>query len=167
MKNFLTSLLVLTLITFFSGKASAQNLKVGGGLFYATDLNNVGISVNGNYEFSKQLQLAPSFIYFLTKDYVSWKALDIDLHYKLVDNSGLDIYAIGGLGLTFVSIDIPTITLGGSSFGGGSVSDSNFGVNVGAGVSKSLGSVDLFAEAKYAITSGSYLKIGAGLLFGF
>lgn len=167
MKNFLTSLLVLTLITLFSGKSSAQNLKVGGGLFYATDLNNVGISVNGNYEFSKQLQLAPSFIYFLTKDDVSWKALDVDLHYKLVANRGLDIYAIGGLGLTFVSIDIPSFNFLGTTAGGGTVSDSNFGVNIGAGVSKSLGSVDLFAEAKYAITSGSYLKIGAGVLFGF
>lgn len=165
MKKFTTVIAIIVLISFSSGKTSAQDFSVGGGLYYATSLNNIGISLNGNYEINKQIQIAPSFIYFLAKDYVSWKAFDVDGHYKFLSNKGLGVYGIAGLAVTMVSLDFPS----GEFFGGNlSVSSTEIGVNLGIGVSKNIGTnLDGFSELKYTLNNGGYLKIGAGVLYRF
>ncbi len=147
----------LLFVVMFTSSSSAQNLKIGGGISYATDLNSVGFSVNANYKISSKLQVAPSFIYFLKKDLVSWYALDLDGHYVLSSNKNFQIFGIVGLGFTFTSIDLGPF---------GTFSDTNTGINVGAGFTKKLSDkLSLFSEIKYSISSGSYLKIGAGVLF--
>jgi opacity protein-like surface antigen len=103
----------------------------------------------------------------LKKDYVKWSAIDFNANYELskIDNLG-SIYAIGGINITTIKIDIPGIDLDGFSMGGGSASDSNFGVNIGAGLKVDLSEKMIIApEMTYSISSGSYLRIGAKLMF--
>ena len=164
MKKFVTIISMLVLVAFSNEKTSAQGFSVGGGVYYATSLNNIGISLNGNYAINKQIQIAPSFIYFLTKDYISWKAFDVDGHYKFSANNGLSIYGIAGIAITMVSIDYPH----NSFFEDVSVSSSEFGINLGIGASKTIGNnLEGFSELKYTLNNGGYLKIGAGVLFRF
>jgi len=162
MRKITTVLSIMILITLFSGKISAQGFSVGGGVYYATSLNNIGISLNGNYEVNKKIQIAPSFIYFLTKGYLSWKAFDVDGHYKFSSNNGLSIYGIGGIALTMVSFDLPQ----NEYWGGSSYTDTNFGINIGIGASKQMGTnLEAFGETKYTLNSGGFLKIGIGVLY--
>ncbi|MDA3861260.1 MAG: outer membrane beta-barrel protein, partial [Melioribacteraceae bacterium] len=134
------------------------------GVAYGTNIGSVGISVNGLYSLNEKIQIAPSFIYFLESDFVTWSVINVDGHYKFSSTEGFDIYGIAGLGITMASF---TYDLG---IYGGEISEtsSNFGVNLGVGASKKIGTnLDLFGEAKYQISSGSFLTINAGVLYNF
>lgn len=164
MKKLSVILTAIILSAFFSGNLSAQDFSLGAGVNYATGLNGVGISINGNYAINKNIQIAPVFIHYFENDGLTWNVLDVDGHYKFVVDSAIDVYGIAGLGITFTSF---TIDFGPYLGGEQSTSDSNFGFNLGLGASKNLGSVDIFAEAKYTINSDGYLKIGVGVLYRF
>ncbi len=168
MKKLTVLFSAFVLVISLSSNLSAQNLSAGAGVHYATSLNNIGISINGNYKLTKKIHLAASYIYFLEKDLVNWSALDFDGHYIFSENSGMQIYGIAGLGFTFTSIEVPGYSFGGISAGSTNLTATNFGLNLGAGLHKKLSkNLNLFAEAKYAISDGSYLKIGAGVLYNF
>lgn len=161
-------LLTFAAILLFTTLTSAQGFKGGAGLAYGTDISTVGISANGLYEINKQWEIGGSFIFFFEKDLVSWKALNVNAHYILSDNDGMKFYGLAGANLTLYSIDIPEVTFGGISVGGGETTGSNFGVNLGAGTRKELSkSVELFGEAQYTISDGSYLTANVGVLFKF
>jgi hypothetical protein len=163
MKKLMTGLFIATFVLLFTENTQAQNITAGGGLVYATDINNFGISLNGTYKYNDKIEIAPVFTYFFEKDYVSWKELFVDAHYKFMKKEGFDIYAIAGLGITIVTINWPD-----SWFGPGqSTSDSNFGLNIGAGAKKNFGAFDAFAEAKYNLSSSSHFSINAGVLYKF
>jgi len=163
MKKIATVLSIVFLLTISSGKISAQNYSAGGGLVFASDISTLGISLNGKYEINEKFDIAPSFIYFLEKDYVSWMVLNVDAHYSFNSIDGIDFYGIGGLGITFVTVDFGTVF--GNDY---SYSESNFGINIGAGASKNLATnLDGFAEAKYTLSSGGYLQLNAGVLYKF
>ncbi len=165
MKKITTIIAVIFLMVFATKNISAQNISAGGGLNYATDIGTIGISINGKYTINEKIQIAPSFIYYFEKDFVSWSALDVDGHYIFSNTNGFDIYGIAGLGMTFTSI---TIDMGPFFGGEQSYSESNFGVNLGVGASKNIAAkLDVFGEAKYTIASGGYMKIGAGVLYQF
>ena len=61
--------ITLILILFSSISLKAQ-ISVGGGLVYGTEIENIGISVNGLYEVNETWKAAPTFTYFLEKNYV-------------------------------------------------------------------------------------------------
>ncbi len=160
---------VITLITLLSAtKTQAQDSKilVGGGLAYATDISSVGFQAKGVYAINSQLEVAASFTYFLPKKAIwadiKWYSFDIDGHYVFSSKDQLTFYGLAGINILMVSIP-------GYEYGGyktPSTSDSNFGFNIGAGTRYGLSdSLSLVGEAKYAIASGGYFQIGAGVLF--
>ncbi len=155
-------LIILSAFIFaFSSAVNAQNIKVGGGLAYSTNIGNPGISLNGTYKFNEKIDIAPSFVYYFTKDYVNWKELNIDEHYMFMKKNDIDIYALGGLALTMVSLDFPSGWLG----SGYSYSETYIGLNVGAGAIKNFGKFDVFAEAKYTIGTADHLAVTGGVLY--
>ncbi len=162
MKRVLSMMLLAGIFLTFSS-AKAQNIKVGGGLVYSTNISNLGVSVNGAYKFNDKIDIAPSFIYYFTKDYVSWKELNFDGHYKFMKKKGMDIYALAGLAITMVSVDLPDWGFGYNA----SYSESDIGVNVGVGAIKDFGKFDLFGEAKYTLGSADHTSISAGVLYKF
>jgi len=143
---------------------SAQSFKVGAGAAYGTDISSIGISANAVYDINKQWEAAGSFIFFFEKDLVSWKALNANVHYIFSENENMRFYGIGGMNLTFYTIDLPSTTFGGTTIGG-EQSGSNFGVNIGAGTIKNLNEkLEIFGEAQYTLSDGSYLTANIGIL---
>lgn len=165
MKKILTAVICLLVVLSFS-EAKAQ-MSAGAGIVYGTNINNVGFSVNGKYEFSEKWSAAPAFTYFLKKNYVNWSALDLDANYQLtkLENIG-GLYAIGGLNMTFYKIkyDFDFGEYGSSS---GSATGSDAGVNLGLGLTVPAGEkLSIAPEIKYTLGGANYLRIGVKVLFG-
>jgi hypothetical protein len=163
MKNLVKiSFFVLVLFSFSGLKAQISG---GLGLVYGSNINNIGITLNGNYEFNEQWSAAPTFTYFFKKDYISWSALDLDVNYQF---SGLDnvgkLYAIGGLNMTFYKWDYDLGVIGYD----GTVTGSEVGLNLGIGLSVPVSEKMLVApEIKYTVGGANYLRIGAKVMLGF
>lgn len=163
MKTFVKTFFVVMILFSFSG-LKAQ-ISGGLGLVYGTNINNIGISVNGNYEFNEQWSAAPSFTYFFKKDYLSWSILDLDVNYQFseLENIG-KLYAIGGLNMTFFKLDYDLGILG----YGGTVTGSDAGLNLGIGLSVPVSEKMLLApEIKYTVGGANFLRFGAKVMLGF
>lgn len=165
MKNLFKTLFIA--ILFFAVTEASAQISVGGGVVYGTDINNIGISVNGKYEINEKWSAAPAFTYFLKKDFVNWSALDLDANYQLteIENVG-SLYAIGGLNMTFYKVKFEA-DLGEFGDYSNSITGSNAGVNLGLGLTVPAGDNFIIApEIKYSISNGSYLRAGVKILFG-
>ncbi len=155
MKNLLKAIVVVLVLFSFS-EAKAQ-ISVGAGAVFGTEINNLGISVHGKYQFTDEWSAAPSFTYFLKKDNLSWSSLDLDANYQISD-AGL--YLIGGLNMTFFSIDTE-----GTFFDGVDLNGTDTGFNVGAGMNFEIGDGLTFApEARYTLGGGNFLRIGLKIM---
>ena len=156
MKNLLKAVVVILVVFSFS-QAKAQ-ISVGAGAVFGTEINNLGLSVHGKYQFTDEWSAAPSFTYFLKKDMLSWSSLDLDANYKISD-AGL--YLIGGLNMTFFSIDTDDTFLGGFDLSG-----TDTGFNIGAGMEFEIGDGLTFSpEARYTLGGGNFLRIGLKVMF--
>lgn len=155
-KLILTLAIVITMI----GSLSAQ-MKLGGGLWYATDIDNLGISANFNYDFNEKWSAAPSFTYILPKNEITWMVLDLDANYIITEVENLGkIYALAGLKVMFWSWDYD------SNYIDLDTSGSDAGVNVGAGLILPINeNLFLAPEIKYSIGDGDFLRLGAKILF--
>ncbi|MBN2820747.1 MAG: outer membrane beta-barrel protein [Bacteroidales bacterium] len=168
MKNLLKSLLAIALF-FIISEAGAQ-ISVGPGVVFGTDINNVGFSANGKYEFNEKWSAAPSFTYFLKKNYTNWSALDLDANYQITELENIgSLYAIGGLNLTFWKVKYDyDFDLGeyGSYGDSGSVSGSEAGVNLGIGLNVPMGEkLALAPELRYTLGGANYLRFGVKVMF--
>lgn len=166
MKNLLRSV-VIAVILFAAGQANAQ-ISAGAGVVFGSDINNVGFSINGKYAFNETWAVAPSFTFFLKKDYVSWSVLDIDANYQIttIDKLG-GLYALGGLNLTFWKIDF------GDEFddvwgGGFNATGSDVGVNLGLGIDIPLSEQLMLApEVRYTLGGANFFRVGVKLMYAF
>ncbi len=170
MKNLLK--VAICLVVLFSFSEARAQISVGGGLWYGSDINSIGISANGKYVFDEQWSAAPAFTYFLEKDYVNWSALDLDVNYNFteIENVG-SLYGIAGLAVTFWKVDYDGDTYDMGEYGAYDfsfeASGSDIGFNLGIGLN--VAASDKFAiapEVKYTISDGGYFRIGAKILFG-
>jgi len=160
-KLFVVIVAILFVGSFQETKAQ---FTVGAGLGYASDISSLGISANVGYEIDETWAASGSYTHFLEKDYVKWSAIDFNANYNIseIENIG-KLYAIGGINITTVKIDIPGLS---EFFGSSSTSESNLGLNIGAGLKVDLSEKMILApEMTYSISSGSYLRIGAKLMF--
>jgi hypothetical protein len=165
MKKFLPAAMVLAF--FFSSFQAQSQISAGPGIVYGTDINNLGFSINGSYDFSGKWSAAPSFTYFLKKNYVNWSSLDLDANYLFseIENLG-GFYAIGGLNITFWKIKYDVGEFGGFS-GLVDANGSDAGVNLGIGLKFPAGEkFNVSPELKYTLGSASYLRFGVKIMFG-
>ncbi len=134
MKNLLKVFIVLAIVSTFSFTEAKAQISAGGGLHYGTNINNIGISINGKYAFTEEWSAAPAFTYFIPKDGFTWMVLDLDANYKFMEFDGVGgLYGIGGLGMTFAhyKIDADLGIYGDYSASGTSTA---VGLNLGAGL---------------------------------
>lgn len=169
MKHFITVIILLVVVFSFS-EAKAQ-ISVGGGIVYGTDINNIGFSINGKYEINEDWSAAPSFTYFLKKNYVKWSALDFDANYQIIDIEKVGgLYALGGLNLTFWGIDTKRSGLDKfADYYGGSIdtNTTDIGLNLGVGLNYTLTEkLAIAPEMKYTLGGVNYFRIGVKVLFG-
>ena len=170
MKNlFKISLVIIAVMAFSTNKANAQQMSVGGGLVYASSVNSLGISLNGNYQFTEQWSAAPAFTYFLKKDdYWTRMTLDLDANYLFKEIDGVGgLYGIGGLALTFDKFNFGSAA-GYPGYDDGDFSSTNtsLGLNLGIGFNYALAEkMTIAPELRYTIMNGGYLRIGAKFMY--
>ncbi len=155
--------IVVVAIIFAVGTASAQSkisLSVGGDVLIPTgDFGNAqstgfGGSVRGQYDVTPMVSVGLTAGYYTWsgKDYtqggvtvsgVTFKGVPVRVfgkYYFMPEGEKARVYGIAELGLFFWSVDVPSQTIGGYTFGGGSESSSDFNYAPGAGVEVALGS---------------------------
>ncbi|WP_425392504.1 outer membrane beta-barrel protein [Ekhidna sp.] len=171
----ITILSLFTAFILFGVTANAQeqgDIRVGAGLAVGTKAGaeagtggevdsklGLGVNVGAEYLITDMISVAPSYTFFFANsvdgvDY-SLSALNIDARYYFGDSG---IYGLAG----FSSINAK------AESGGLSVSDSEGGLNIGAGVMYPL-SDNLFAngQVKYQSPGDGQLVINAGVAFAF
>lgn len=132
---------------------------IGAGLAYGSEIENLGIGVNAEFNLNEQIDISPSFIYYFKNNNFSMWELNGNINY-VFSNSGPTFYGIAGLNITGVKFD------GGGVFQDSS--DSELGLNLGVGASfAQTGSVIPFAEAKYVLSNFDQLSLFGGVRFPF
>jgi opacity protein-like surface antigen len=185
MKKLLTILFVTVLIFGTSSllhTAQAQveegEIKLGAGLAFGSGVgafgnldNDIGIRIDGYYAITTEIRAGADFTFYFPKsegdiDLTVWE-LNFNGNYIFLDEDGLMVYGIGGLNLTGLTVDVPSQSFNGQTFGGGSESETEFGLNLGAGLEYALDFADFFAEAKLGNLGGdaNQFALGAGLRF--
>ena len=115
---------------------------------------SVEFSIPGAAISGVPLTFAPGFDYYPGLDGASFFVMDFDAHYPF-QAKGMTPYVGGGMYISHVSVDLPTF---------GSVSDTNFGLNLKGGASFGTSSkVRPFTEARLRVGNGSTLILKGGL----
>ncbi|TYP95148.1 Outer membrane protein beta-barrel domain-containing protein [Fodinibius salinus] len=156
MKKLLTvSLLIVGIGLFFNNNAQAQDFKVGLGATYGTQIEAIGIQGGAVAGFSDQFRGAVDFKFFFPDNTDFWE-LNANLHYLFVSKASTSVYALAGLNYAKQSVSNQFVT----------VSNSEIGLNLGAGAEFGIGVGSFFTEAKYAVSNFDQFDISAGLRFG-
>lgn len=148
------------IMLFISVNLYSQNTKsgfhIGPGLGFATEIDQIGISLKGVYNITNEWEIAPMYTYYLEKDGVNWGDLFINGNYVFYQQNNVGIYASAGLTVTFVSVEVL----------GEKYSENETNLNLGGGMYfKISNSMKLGADLKYTIGDADHLFIGAQLLF--
>ncbi|MDD2962733.1 MAG: Ail/Lom family outer membrane beta-barrel protein [Bacteroidales bacterium] len=186
MRKLLTATLAAAFMMMIAIPAMAQQgeMKLGGLVAYGSEVKQPGFGVKFNYGITDQIRLAPAFTYFLPKKeeislytysaeykYNFW-LLDVDGNYLFL-NDGFELYGIAGLNVTGISFsstisgDLPMYKSDDLDLDmDESASDTNFGLNIGAGIQYPVSdNMFILGEAKYVLSSADQLVVSAGLMF--
>lgn len=157
----------LVVLSVFTMSSLQAQFKAGLGVHYATDINSIGISVNGQYDIDDVWAATGAFTFFLENDYVRWSALDFNANYRITDFAETGyLYGIGGLSFTMVTIDYGDVYGG---WGGIESSTASYvGLNLGVGANFAItDEISIAPEMVYSIGSIGYLRLGAKVMYAF
>ena len=160
----ITSLLFAALfICALSNLAIAQekgDISIGAGVAYGFDIEDIGIQANGTYTLNENMRLGADVIYWLTDtDFGDYTAFEVNanFHYLFYNENDLVLYGLGSLGIHYVSYSF-------SMFGfSESVSDTELGLGIGAGLEYNLGAVKLYAEPRIFLSGLDQFVLSAGV----
>lgn len=166
MKKGLLATVFFVLLALASMPAHAQH-KVGAGVAFGTGIEEVGITAN----FYTPLQSLQNFriggdiIYYFTESnsLIKHTALEFNVNgnYIFYQEQQLTAYALAGLSLGYSKVKWKGETFPG--MGQVSGSDTEFGLNLGAGLEYGLGAVDLFGELKFTVGGYDQAVFSAGV----
>lgn len=129
--------------------------KIGVMLGYGTEVEQLGLGVNGEFNINSKVSISPSFVYWFPNDPLKFWEFNANVNYYFTKAGSADFYGLAGINLFTVKYD-------------GSVnieddSSSEVGLNLGAGVNFNIGkSWEPFTEVKFVIGDADQL----GLFFG-
>ena len=154
---------IITAFLFFVVTEASAQISAGGGIYYGTEINNIGFSANGRYEFNEDWSVAPAFTFFLKIDGISWSVFDFDANYIITDIRKVGgLYAMGGLNVIFEKVKWENDEYSNSA------SESYIGLNLGIGLNVPVSrEITIAPEIKYTVSNCSYFRIGAKLMFDF
>jgi opacity protein-like surface antigen len=163
MKKILTIIFSLALVTTLSNTAYAQ-IDVGGGLVLGSGAfnnstvdNSLGLRAEGRYAINEEFSAGADLTFFFPKEEsnvkVSLFAINMNAFYNFYSNEDITAYAIGGLNIGIATVKVPETTFGGQTYGGKS-SNTEVGLNLGAGAEYGLDFGQLFGELKFAGVGG-------------
>lgn len=164
-KSFTMKLKSLLLATFFClafTTASQAQFSAGGGLTISFDGDAVGIFGRGAYQFDETWGGMGTFNYYFVENVTFW-AIDLDGTYTFLDDGSISAYALAGLSISRVGVNIDSV------FGNFSSSNTDLGVSLGGGAKFLVSdSITPFAEGRIRIISSNVdLNISAGVLVSF
>ena len=155
MKKLLTSAFILFLSFGIHTAATAQ-ISVGGGLAYGENIEEIGLKLDGIYVINEEFRAGADIIYYFTEDGITFWELNLNGNYLFVEEEDLVVYALGGLNYARQSFDID---------GMNNPSNSEIGLNIGAGLEYDLDFAKLTPEIKYALSDFDQLVFSVGLRF--
>lgn len=128
--------------------SSAQ--KIGVMLGYGTEVEELGIGLNGEFNINSKVSISPSFVYWFPEDPISWWEFNANVNYYFTTAGSADFYGLGGINLFGYNVE-------------GGDGESEVGLNLGAGCNFNIGkSWEPFTEIKFVIGDADQL----GLFFG-
>ena len=165
-KHLLVSIILIFSVQLAVAQTEKGAMRAGGGLVYGTGIENLGIQGRFDYAITDQILLAPDLIFFFPKSEgsVDFKWFDINLNGNYIfDIGNPDVipYALAGINIAILSVDIDDFGFG--DFG--SADGTEIGLNLGGGCDFVVGTVIVYGELRYAISSADQLVIGGGVKF--
>jgi outer membrane protein X len=129
--------------------SSAQ--KIGVMLGYGTEVEELGLGVNGEFNINDKVSISPSFIYWFPKDPINWWEFNANVNYYFTKAGSADFYGLAGINLFSYKVD------------GAEDGESEVGLNLGAGVNFNIDkNWEPFTELKFVVGDADQL----GLFFG-
>ncbi len=138
------------------------DITAGGGLTLTTGVGSggsgeIGINGNGFYAITDEIRAGLGISLFFGD--FSPTQINIDGHYLFINENGLGVYGLAGLGYWRWTFDLGPF--------GGTVSTTTSGLNLGGGVEYDLGNFLLFGEAKLTTIGGTPFNITGGIRLRF
>jgi outer membrane protein X len=132
--------------------ASAQT-KIGGFIGYGSEVEELGLGINGEFGINDKLAISPSFMFWFVENVNVWE-LNINANYYFTKAGSADLYGIGGINLLNAKAE------------GADEGNSEVGVNLGIGFNFNVGkNWEPFTEAKFVLGDADQLALLFGLKF--
>ena len=152
-------------VALFSLSAAAQeegDFAVGAQVTYGFDMEQLGLGVKAQYNFTDPIRGEAQFNYYPKKDYVTCWDIQANVHYLFDVADQFKVYPLVGIGYLHAkaSADILGYEV--------SASDGDLFFNAGGGVQYNL--TDNFAiggELKYQFKDGGQFCLSAGVIYKF
>lgn len=134
---------------FAFADSSAQ--KVGVMLGYGTEVEELGLGINGEFNVSSKVAISPSFVYWFVENVSVWE-FNANVNYYFTKAGAADFYGLAGINLFSAKAKFE-----------GADRNSEIGLNLGAGANFNVGkSWEPFTELKFVVGDADQL----GLFFG-
>ena len=149
----------LVLVLFISLATQAQT-RIGAGLGWGSEIEEIGIGVNGEFFLNEQWSLNPGFIFFIVDDgpfdRQDFWTFNVNANYYFAQEGTVSFYGIGGLNLSTYSY----------KWNGEDDSNTELGINLGIGSNFDVGGkVMPYAELKYVLGDFDQLVLFFGAKF--
>ena len=165
--------IILSVVVLFSmSYVKAQQITLGGGLAYGTDIEKAGITLNGQYFFTEKFAAAPSFIFYFPEKNTysgpgySYKAkaslweFNADVNYYFYGNDKVKFFGEGGLNISTAKAKVENGNQTQKS------SNTEAGINLGVGADFKAGEKIIpFVSMKYTVSDYDQLVIRGGIRF--
>ena len=150
------SIILVALLFSFAGLSlQAQNVQLGVFGGFATQVKAPAAGIKVNYGIKDNVRTSASAAYFF-KSEATYFEVNADANYLIGEADGFSFYPLAGVNYFISSV----------SGGGITVTSSNVGFNLGAGIQLPLSEkMGFFAEAKYTLGNADKLMASAGIFF--
>jgi len=146
------SLAILAFLTCMIAYQDSTAQKIGFFLGYGTEVEELGIGLNGEFGVSERVSIQPSFVYWFPEEPFTWWEFNANVNYYFTTEGTADFYGLAGINLFKYNVDIDGVD-----------GESEVGLNLGAGANFDIGkSWAPFTEVKFVIGDADQL----GLFFG-
>lgn len=145
--------------------AQSGDIKIGGGLIYGSEVESLGLKVDGYYSINEEFRVGAGIGYYFpdkttifgTEISTNYFAVDFNGNYIFYNEDKLMAYGLAGINILSVSV----------SAGGTSESTSEVGLNLGAGLEYMVDFGALFGELKFSGIGGDadQLVLDVGVRF--
>lgn len=164
---------ILTFLFIFTTSISFSQIQVGGGLGFGAEIEQPCITLKGVKDFTEEIDGSASLNFFFPQKVeffdgeikTSVWTINFDGHYIFSGTEKADIYGLAGINIAVLKVKSDYNDPFFGSFNT-SASDSEFGLNIGAGGELMFNDqLTGFADIKYVISNFDQLVIVAGVLF--